>query len=108
MRRKRPAPSCIQNHQHVPVLVSFEGEVHATGPLKLDIPQYDRPVILIEHVTYINEEENPIILMCVMLPHQDNHVTPPTPPYPKYLPTLPYRVGLYRRIFSPCLLLTQE
>ena len=50
------------------MVVTFENKLCATGILVMELTQHRGPVLLIEYIVYVNEEEPPILLLQVMLP----------------------------------------
>ena len=63
-------PIHVSHHQDGSVVISVESELRATGSLKLDGPQHFRPILLIERVFCINDEEALVFLLGVLLPKE--------------------------------------
>lgn len=51
------------------VEISVESKLYLVGLLVLDLSQYICPLLLIEYIVRINEEETPVLLMVTMFPH---------------------------------------
>ena len=64
------------HHQGGPVTVAVKGKPRATGTLVPDIPKYFCPVLLIECVPRINDEEPPVLFLGVLLTQQYHGVYP--------------------------------
>ena len=47
-------------------------KLRATGPLISDGPQHCCLIILIEHISFENEEETPVFLLSTLLPQEAN------------------------------------
>ena len=60
-------PIHVAHHHSGPVAISVESELRTTGPLKLDGPHHFRPILLIERILRINEEEYPVLLLGMLL-----------------------------------------
>ena len=47
-------------------------KLRATGPLILDVPQHGCLIILIDYISFENEEETPVFLLSTLLPQEAN------------------------------------
>ena len=70
-------PIIIAHHQSVPGLISVESKLCAARPLELYNPQHYHVILLIERVVSANEEELPVLLLCMLLPQETHHVNYP-------------------------------
>ena len=62
------------HRQSGPVVVSVKGQMYATGPLISYRPHNFRTISLIEHVSRVNEEEAPVLLLGVLLLQEEHHM----------------------------------
>ena len=62
------------HHKSDPVEISVEIKLRSTSPFKSDGPHHCRPILLIKRITSTNEEESPILLLCVLHPQETHRV----------------------------------
>ena len=60
-------PISRSDHQYIPVALAVECKPYTTGLLMPHRPQNGFPVIVIEQIVQVNEDEPPVLLMGVML-----------------------------------------
>ena len=56
------------------MVIAVKGKLRATGAFKLDDPHLCRPILLLKRVTCINEDENPVLIMGILLPQEEHRV----------------------------------
>ena len=61
-------PIHVTYHQGEPVAISVESELRITGPLKSNGPQNFFPILLIEIILRVKEEEAPLLLLEMLPP----------------------------------------
>ena len=59
------------------MVIAVESELHVAVPLESDGPQRFRPIILIERVASINEEESQFLILGGLIPLETHHVNSP-------------------------------
>ena len=67
-------PSRIPYHHCGPVAVAVKGELCVTGPLVVNCPKHDIPILFIGNVHGVNEEKPSLLLMKFLLSQQFHSV----------------------------------